>query len=325
MINVGRLQYPCVDLLCRDIWPMFRAVIVRSFWVVLCGTSLALAQDPPPLEGPASEPEPSKASAPPTRPSTPPPSTAPVSPPVAAPSSVRPMLVIPGVTVPAARTGATTNPKVLQPSRPSTSGLPAPSGTGPPVAAPSNLGSAFRHTAGMPAPGAPEASLRDPIPLTLEPLDDEPAPGQTHADSTSPRRTPTRAPVSVPVEESVRAPAGPRPTPWRMPGLLGRVLGQSPANTARGSSRSDEPASRSAGKAKTKSEPATDATVKRSIEQQIRSTLGDRVQGVEVRVSGRNVLIVARATRFWQKRGVRSALESLPALAGFRARVDLER
>jgi hypothetical protein len=65
--------------------------------------------------------------------------------------------------------------------------------------------------------------------------------------------------------------------------------------------------------------------VKRRIEQQIRTALGDKVQAVEVRVSGRNVLIVARATRFWQKRGVRSALESLPALGGFRARVDLDR
>ena len=97
-----------------------------------------------------------------------------------------------------------------------------------------------------------------------------------------------------------------------------------PANAARDTSRSDEPASRGAAKAKTKSEPDTDAIVKRRIEQQIRSTLGDKVQSVEVRVTGRNVLIVAHATRFWQKRGVRRSLESLPALSGFRARIDLD-
>jgi hypothetical protein len=64
--------------------------------------------------------------------------------------------------------------------------------------------------------------------------------------------------------------------------------------------------------------------LKRRIEQQIRANLGDKVQGVAVRVSGRNVLIVAKPTRFWQKRGVYRALESLPALAGLRARIDLE-
>ncbi len=64
--------------------------------------------------------------------------------------------------------------------------------------------------------------------------------------------------------------------------------------------------------------------MKRRIEQQIRATLGDKVQSVEVRVSGRNVLIAARPTRFWQKRGVQRSLESLPALAGLRTRIDLD-
>jgi len=64
--------------------------------------------------------------------------------------------------------------------------------------------------------------------------------------------------------------------------------------------------------------------VKRRIEQQIRTTHGDKVQAIEVRVNGRNVLIVARPTRFWQKRGVRRSLESLPALADVRARIDLD-
>jgi hypothetical protein len=64
--------------------------------------------------------------------------------------------------------------------------------------------------------------------------------------------------------------------------------------------------------------------VKRKIEEQIRESLGDRVRSVEVRVRGRNVLIVARATRFWQKRPVRRSLETLPVLSGYRARVELE-
>jgi hypothetical protein len=71
-------------------------------------------------------------------------------------------------------------------------------------------------------------------------------------------------------------------------------------------------------------EPATDSTVKRRIEREIRDVLGDRVRSAEVRVSGRNVLIVAKASRFWQKRAVRRTLETLPALAGVRARIELD-
>ena len=77
-------------------------------------------------------------------------------------------------------------------------------------------------------------------------------------------------------------------------------------------------------KAATEPEAVTDASVKRKIEKQIRDSLGDRVRSVEVRVSGRNILIVAQASRFWQKRTVRRALETLPALEGYRARIDLD-
>jgi hypothetical protein len=59
------------------------------------------------------------------------------------------------------------------------------------------------------------------------------------------------------------------------------------------------------------------------IERAIQDSLGDRLRSVEVRVSGRNVLIVAKPSRFWQKRTVRRMLETLPELAGFRARVDV--
>jgi hypothetical protein len=64
--------------------------------------------------------------------------------------------------------------------------------------------------------------------------------------------------------------------------------------------------------------------VRRKIERQIRDSLGDRVRSLEVRVSGRNVLIVAKSTRFWQKRSVRRALETLPALNGYQARIELD-
>ena len=51
--------------------------------------------------------------------------------------------------------------------------------------------------------------------------------------------------------------------------------------------------------------------------------LGDRLRSVEDRVTGRNVLIAAKPSRFWQKRGIRRTLESLPALDGYRARIDV--
>jgi hypothetical protein len=127
----------------------------------------------------------------------------------------------------------------------------------------------------------------------------------------------------VPVESGI-APNHPRPAPWQMPGFLGRVLGKPPAGLARDGSKSDEAASQARTNTKTKSEPDTDAVKKRRIEQQIHAMLGDKVQSVQVRVNGRNVLIAATATRFWQKRSVYRSLESLPALAGFRARIDLD-
>jgi len=107
-----------------------------------------------------------------------------------------------------------------------------------------------------------------------------------------------------------------------MPGLLGRFFQPPPAVSPRDESRKSASTRRSQNDAQP--EPVTDASVKRKIERQIRDTLGDRVRSIEVRVSGRNVLIVAKATRFWQKRAVRNSLETLPALAGYRARIDLD-
>jgi len=72
-----------------------------------------------------------------------------------------------------------------------------------------------------------------------------------------------------------------------------------------------------------RTDPASDAAAKRRIETQIRDALGDRLRSVEIRVTGRNVLIVAKPNRFWQKRAIRRTLEELPALDGYRARIDV--
>jgi hypothetical protein len=107
-----------------------------------------------------------------------------------------------------------------------------------------------------------------------------------------------------------------------MPGMLGRILGPPPASQPRDAKR--ETPSRRRTKADADGEPATDLAVKRRIEKQVRDAAGDRLQSLEVRVSGRNVLIVAKPTWFWQKRGIRRTLETLPALDGYRARIDLD-
>ena len=317
---LGAFHYPCALPLGRDPWLMFRAVMVRLFGVILWASGLALAQDPPPLEGPAPQPERPAATAPPSRPSSL--LSNPSLPGTNAPARARPVLAIPGVTAPSQRSGPASRPKIPQPSRPSTSNIPAPGAGAPSLASPGALGSPFSSDRGTPVRSAPVEPSRDSIELTLEPLDPDPALDQKHPGSTSPRGTSVRAPVSTPAEERERASSGSRTAPWRMPGMLGRVLGQPPPRRPRDPSRSREAALEPG--AKDRSEPETDAVVKRRIEQQVESTLGDRVQSVEVRVSGRNVLIVARATRFWQKRGIRRALESLPALTGFRARIDLD-
>jgi hypothetical protein len=108
-----------------------------------------------------------------------------------------------------------------------------------------------------------------------------------------------------------------------VPGILNRLF-PPPPGSPRGESRNPSASARPKEKSENRTEPLTDAELKRKIEKQIRDTLGDRIRAVEVRVSGRNVLIVGHATRFWQKRMVRQSLDTLPALEGYRARVELD-
>ena len=83
---------------------MSRPVIMGSLWVVLSGAGLALAQDAPPHEAPATDsPQPS-VSAPKTG----------RKPPASARSGAGPLLVIPGVTAPTARDATPTKPKTAQ-------------------------------------------------------------------------------------------------------------------------------------------------------------------------------------------------------------------
>lgn len=106
--------------------------------------------------------------------------------------------------------------------------------------------------------------------------------------------------------------------PRRSPRLFSRfgvpplVLGRGGADP--GSSITVEP----------RSDPAAEAAVKRRVEKQIGDSFGDHLKSVEVRVVGRDVMIRARATRFWQRRSLRRSLEALPTASGYRTTVDLQ-
>jgi hypothetical protein len=73
----------------------------------------------------------------------------------------------------------------------------------------------------------------------------------------------------------------------------------------------------------TKADPPSEVASKRRIETQVRDALGDRLRSVEVRVTGRNVLIVVKPSHFWHRRSIRRTLESLPVLDGYRVRIDV--
>jgi hypothetical protein len=110
--------------------------------------------------------------------------------------------------------------------------------------------------------------------------------------------------------------------------VLGRLFGLPPQAAPRNAPRGVEGQERSEPRRApndyaSAADPANDAAAKRRIERQVRDALGDKLRSVDIRVTGRNVLIVAKANRFWQKRGIRRTLEALPVLDGYRARFDV--
>ncbi len=159
--------------------------------------------------------------------------------------------------------------------------------------------------------------------MTIEPLLDEPLPDRTpDKPSTArplPRRTPGTAMPNPPDEDKERS--TPRPAPRRAPGLLGRLFGPPPPAPAPERSRSN--ASRGDARPDPESETNAELIAKRRIERQIRETLGDHVHDFEVRITGRNAIVVAQPSRFWLRRSVRRSLETLPALEGYRTRIEI--
>ncbi|MDR3637327.1 MAG: hypothetical protein P4L84_26220 [Isosphaeraceae bacterium] len=271
---------------------MSRTVAARALGILLAGAATRAAGDgPPPLTPPTLAPPALAAPSEAAKPAAPPvPTRIPES---------RPVLAIPGVTAPGR---LRTQP---QPITPSATDLGAP-----------------RE---LPDFDIPKEML-EPTPRVASPAGAPPTviesvPSGSAADtapSLSPR--PYGASRSSPGRSEPRSNATPPPAPdstRRPQGLFGRFFPppfQSPRTT---------PDDRPTVTVEPRTDPAADAALQRRIERQVRETLGDRVRSYEVRVVDRNVTVRVRASRFWQKRSVRHTLETLPALSGYHARVDV--
>jgi hypothetical protein len=273
---------------------------VRAWGVLLVGAGAGLAagaEDLPPLTVPVL-----------IAPGGGSPETAPSPAPEPSPGPARggPILVVPGVTTPVRtrprpRTGL--GDSTPAPAVPGSSGdLPALIGPGGTIGP--------RPMGALPRSSSSTLSL-ETIPGS-EPIVSTPAPT---------RANPPRATVRI--ERDVPPPSTPSrtptPTPRRPSGLLGRMLTPPSFLNGRAPAEPRKPIT-----VEPRTDPAADAALKRRIEREIQESLGDRVRSVEVRVVGREVTILARTTRFWQRRNVRRSLETLSGLSGYHATIAVD-
>jgi hypothetical protein len=174
----------------------------------------------------------------------------------------------------------------------------------PPLVGPDGMSEADPMPAYGPGPGLG----RGQRPITLESVPEDALPDVTKP---GPRPTP-RVTERLEPSEPVAAP----PRRFR---LFNRFELPSPPPRPREQPRPD-----SAISVEPRSDPAADAALKRRLERQVREIGGDRLRSLEVRVVNRNVAIRARANHFWQRRGLRRSIESLPGLSGYRTSIDVD-
>ncbi len=276
--------------------------------LALSATSARAADDlPPPLSAPAE-----------AGPVNVPSASPPASPPVATPSRGTTNLLRPrGVAAPRSAAPVVARPVVAPTTAPRAVAvdLPPPIIDGPPTldepppldGPPEMRGLPDRRLTpssnvsrrrGPASPTDPVAEGDAPPPLTLEPAgasDLEPLPDSRREKTDKARDEP------------------PPRRPARRFGLFSTPPARSRASTDRDDTIRVEP----------RSDPAADAALKRRLEARVKDAVGDRARDIEVRVLDRDVVIRARVDRFWNRRAVRKTIEGLPALSGYKARVEI--
>ncbi len=311
-----------------------RTWATRSAWLVgaLLLPGPARGDDPPPLAPPAGLPAPE---APSSTPSPSEPATTP-TPAVAAPlppgRADRPVLMLPGVTIPSAR-------PVPPPAPPPPSLASSPDGGLPALTPPSGISSG-RAATSTPLPALPSSRFRGRV-IESTPADSAPP----TIDMPLPAGSGLRGSVPLPMngmrrfgdpdeidERDFKELGGPkrsdaevekdrlRGLPSSLPARRG-FFGTRWVNPFAARGLPDD--SDSGIRAEPRTDPAADATLKRRIEKQAAGAVGDRVRSVEVHVVGRSITIQARGAKFLQRRAVRRSLEGLPGLSGYRSVVEL--
>ena len=276
---------------------MRRTLSAAGSWgFVLAAAATAGAGDdgPPPLTTPAEAP--ARAA------QAPDPAPRPATPPRASTSLLRP------------RRGAAAKLGTARlPSAPAD--LPPPLDEPPPMDGPSEM----RRLPDRPLGGAGVSRRRIEQP---EPLDAPPT-LTLETEGADGYRPPSLAPESVDEEDKDKDKDEPGKTkPRRGSPPPRRRFGLFPAlNNAR--ARQNDADRESAIRVEPRSDPAADAALKRKLEAKVKDAVGDRARDVEVNVIDRNVVVRARVDRIWNRRAVRRTIEALPALSGYKARVEI--
>ncbi|MFO0909541.1 MAG: hypothetical protein U0794_14500 [Isosphaeraceae bacterium] len=295
-----------------------------AFVTVLTGNTRA-DDGPPPLTPPVltpstTAPAPAPVSVPealpaPTAKPVAPPSAGSAKPTTTTPPRVepQPILVIPGVTTPGANRVRPSSPSGSTGRIPSSAPLVGPAETGPmnAIAPPADI--RLQPPTSADTPRTPLGSGIDAVPSSPSELRLELEPGELPTRSSSPDAPVLRSPLP----DRTTRPTRPQPSPnapRRPQGLLGRMFPPPPPED-KGLDDRDRVT------VQPRTDPATDAAMKRRIEREIQTTLGNRVRSYQVRVVGKDVVVRAQSARFWQRRIVRNAIEGLPSLNGYKATI----
>ncbi len=272
--------------------------------LALAGSPLA-DDDGPELSPPSGMPAPVQAPAAPTPIPAPTPAPSPTPAPVAA-RPRRAVMAIPGLMgTPAARSTITSTPTTPAIDRPGSPPLDGP------IEMPT-VSPAARSRSG-PLPGPSDR----PVVLESTPFDDGASLGLPAPRTAPPARRATSTPIRP------EATPSPAQAPARRARFFGLIPGQAPApRSTRPAPVPDDEPGRSIVDGPLP-EPTAEVALKRRIEHQAHLAVGDRARSIDVKLVGKSANVQARGVKLFQKRAVRKALESLPALSGLRTTIDV--